>query len=75
MKHESLKVKDITIKATPSFRIRVEAWNILRPTDMCAFNIIQECINDKGEITTASTYNFHMNKNEIQRLCEGLMSV
>ncbi len=75
MKHSDLKIKNITIKESPAFRVRVESWESVSPAGLLAVDIIQECISDKGEITTASTYNFHMTRDEIKKLCEGLLSV
>ncbi len=69
MKHSDLKIKNITVKETPAFRVRVESWESINPKGLMAVDIIQECINDKGEITTASTYNFHMTRDEIKKLC------
>jgi hypothetical protein len=75
MKHPNLKIKNITVKETPAFRVRVESWESISPTGLMAVDIIQECLNDEQEITSSSTYNFHMSREEIKKLCEGLMSV
>ena len=75
MKHPDLKIKNITVKDTPAFRVRVESWEAVKPAGLLALDIIQECINDKGEVMSSSTYNFHMDRSEIKKLCEGLMSV
>lgn len=75
MKHPDLQVKNITIKDTTSFRVRVESWEAVRPEGLLAVDIIQECIDEEGNISSSSTYNFHMNRTEIKKLCEGLMSV
>jgi hypothetical protein len=40
-----------------------------------AVDIVQECLNEKNEVTSSSAYNFHMTRDEIKTLCEGLMSV
>jgi hypothetical protein len=75
MKHPDLKIKSITIKETPAFKVRVESWESISPAGLMAVDIVQECLNDKGEISSSSTYNFHMSRDEIKRLCEGLLSV
>ncbi len=75
MKHPDLKIKNITVKETPAFRVRVESWESINPKGLMAVDIVQECLNDKGEITSSSTYNFHMSRDEIKTLCEGLLSV
>lgn len=75
MRHPDLNIKNITIKETPSYRVRVESWESVSPKGLLAVDIIQECFNEDKEITSASTYNFHMSRDEIKKLCEGLMSV
>lgn len=75
MRHPDLNIKNITIKETPAFRVRVESWESVSPKGLLAVDIIQECFNEDKEVTSASTYNFHMSRDEIKKLCEGLMSV
>ncbi len=75
MRHPDLNIKNITIKETPAFRVRVESWESVSPKELLAVDIIQECFNEDKEITSTSTYNFHMSRDEIKKLCEGLMSV
>ena len=75
MKHPDLNIKRITVKDTPAFRVRVESWESLSPKGLLAVDIIQECIDNDGAVTNSSSYNFHMTRDEIKTLCEGLMSV
>ena len=75
MKHPDLNIKRITVKDTPAFRVRVESWESLSPKGLLAVDIIQECIDNDGAVTNSSSYNFHMTRNEIKTLCEGLMTV
>jgi hypothetical protein len=75
MKHPDLNIKNITVKETPAFRVRVESWESISPKGLLAVDIIQECFNEDKEITSTSTYNFHMTRDEIKKLCEGLLSV
>ena len=75
MKHESLNLKKFTVKEDAAFRVRVEAWESLSPKGLLALDIIQECLNDNGEVNFTSTYNFHMTKEEIQSFAKGLLSV
>ena len=75
MKHSDLNIKRITVKQTPAFRVRMESWESVSPRGLLAVDIIQECLNDDGEITDSSSYNFHMTRDEIQTLCQGLMSI
>ncbi len=72
--HESLNVKRFTIKEDKAYRVRVETWEVTNPKGLYAFDMIQESLNEKGEVDFSSTYNFHMTKDEIKKLCEGLLS-
>ena len=75
MKHLDLNIKRITVKDTPAFRVRVESWESHSPKGLLAVDIIQECIDNDGAVTNSSSYNFHMTRDEIKTLCEGLMTV
>ena len=75
MKHESLKVKKFVVKEDSAFRVRVESWEAMVPKGLMAVDVIQECLNDKGEVDSTSTYNFHMTKEEIQMFAKGLLSI
>ena len=55
--------------------MRVESWEAMVPKGLMAVDVIQECLNDKGEVDSTSTYNFHMTKEEIQSFAKGLLSV
>lgn len=75
MKHPNLNIKHVTVKDTPAYRVRMESWECVNPKGLLAVDIIQECVNEKGDVTQTSAYNFHMTRNEIKTLCEGLLSV
>ena len=75
MKHPDLNIKNIIVKESSAYRVRVESWQCLRPKELLAIDIIQESLDDKGEVSSSSTYNFHMTRDEIKTLCEGLSSV
>ena len=75
MKHESLNVKKFTVKEDSAFRVRVESWESVVPQGLMAVDVIQECLNDKGDVDSVSTYNFHMTREEIQLFAKGLLSV
>ena len=74
MKHDSLKVKKFTVKEDNAFRVRVESWEVTRPKGLIALDVIQECLDDKGEVNFTSTYNFHMTREELQSFAKGLLS-
>jgi hypothetical protein len=74
MKHASLNVKQFTVKENDGFRVRVESWEVLSPKGLYAIDVIQEYLDEKGNVADSSTYNFHMTRDEIKTLCEGLMA-
>jgi hypothetical protein len=74
MKHESLKIKSFVVKENAGFRVRVESWEVINPKGLFNIDVIQEALDKDGKVEHASTYNFHMNKEEIKTLCEGLLS-
>lgn len=65
-------MKDFIVKETAGFRLRVTQKRCLLPTDLYSLDFIQEIKNDKGEVTTSSTYNFFMTDEEIKTLCDNL---
>lgn len=75
MKHESLNVKKFTVKEDNAFRMRVESWEVTSPKGLHNIDFIQECLNKDGEVDFTSTYNFHMTKEEVKKMCEGLLAV
>jgi len=75
MKHKSLNVKKFTVKEDSAYRVRVESWEAMVPQGLMAVDVIQECLNDKGDVDSVSTYNFHMTREEIQLFAKGLLSV
>jgi len=74
MRHDSLKIKSFTIKENAGFRVRVESWEVINPKGLYNVDFIQESLDKDGKVDHSSTYNFHMSKDEIKTLCEGLLS-
>jgi hypothetical protein len=75
MKHTSLNVKKFTVKESEAFRVRVESWEVVSPKGLYAIDMIQESLDDDGNVADSSTYNFHLTKEEISDLCKGLLTV
>lgn len=65
--------KEAIIKNSPGFRLRIEKWESVNPKGLYNIDLIQESLQD-GEVVSSSTYNFHMTKEELQRLAEGLLA-
>jgi len=75
MLHESIKVNNFVVKENAGFRLRLESWEALSPKGLFNINFIQECFDKDGNISQDSTYNFHMTKEEINNLCQGLSKI
>ncbi len=67
--------KSFTVKENQGFRLRIESWESLSPKGLMAIEFIQECLNNNGEVDSASTYSYNMTREEINNLCKGLMSI
>ena len=46
MRHPDLNIKNITIKESPVYRVRVESWECVLPKGLLALDIIQESLNN-----------------------------
>jgi hypothetical protein len=72
--HESVAhtAKEMIIKESESFRLRLEKFECLNPKGLYNVDLINESLNAKGEVRDSSTYNFFMTKEELQTLAYGL---
>lgn len=64
--------KEMVIKESEGFRLRLEKWESVNPKGLYALDLIQESLDDKGEVCYSSTYSFNMTKDELQALAYGL---
>jgi hypothetical protein len=71
--HESVAhtVKEITVKESEGFRVRMVKHEVLSPKGLFSLDLIQESLTD-GVVQHTSTYNFFMTKEELQTLAHGL---
>ena len=71
--HESVAHtrKEITVKESEGFRVRMVKHEVLAPKGLFSLDIIQESLKD-GDITDSQTYNFFMTQEELQSLANGL---
>ena len=74
MYHESIEVKEFIAKEQPGFRVRVRTHEVLAPKGLYSLDFIQESLDKDGNIASDQTYNFFMTKDEVQTLCQGLMT-
>ena len=65
-------LKEVTIKESEGFRLRMEKWEAISPKGLFSVNLIQESLNEDGEVWNSSTYNFNMTKEEIRALTDCL---
>jgi hypothetical protein len=74
--HESIAhtKKEVTIKETEGFRLRMEKWESLSPKGLFAVDLIQESLDEEGRVRYSSTYNFNMTQDELQTLANTLVS-
>jgi len=73
MLHESVAHtrKEITVKESEGFRVRLVKHEVISPKGLFNLDIIQESLKE-GTVTDSQTYNFFMNKEELQSLARGL---
>ena len=64
--------KEMVIKESEGFRLRLEKWEAVSPKGLIALDIIQESLKETGEVAYSSTYSFNMTKEELQALAYGL---
>jgi hypothetical protein len=67
--------KEFIVKESEGYRLRIEAQECLSPKELINLDFIQESLNKDGIVDHTSTYNFHMTKEEIKDLCDGLMQI
>lgn len=72
--HESVRhtAKEMVIKESEGFRLRMEKWEAFNPKGLFAVDLIQESLKEDGTIAYTSTYSFNMTKEELQSLAHGL---
>ena len=73
MLHESVAHtrKEMTIKESDGFRVRMVKHEVISPKGLFSLDLIQESLKN-GVVQDTSTYNFFMDKEELQSLAHGL---
>lgn len=64
---------EVTVKENQAFRVRMEKWESVIP-GLYSLDIIQECLDDKGEVNFSSVYSFNMTQEELRFLAAGLLA-
>lgn len=71
--NEFVKItKEFVVREHEGFRLRVRMWKCLAPSDLNSLEFVQESLDENGEVTFDSIYNFFMTDEDVQRLCRGL---
>lgn len=72
--HESVRNTRIesTVKESKGFRVRMVKHEVLSPKGLFSIDLINETLKEDGTVQEASTYNYFMTKEELQRLAYAL---
>jgi len=72
--HESVRSTRIesTVKESEGFRVRLVKHEVLNPKGLFSIELINESLDQDGLVRDASTYNYFMTKEELQRLAYAL---
>jgi hypothetical protein len=71
--HESVRdtYKEMVIKEHAGYRLTLKKHEVLSPKGLFSIDMVQESLKD-GEVVMSQTYNFFMDKAELQALAYGL---
>lgn len=67
--------KEIIVKESEGFRLRLEKWEAINPKGLFALDLIQESLDENGKVCYSSTYSFNMTKEELQALAYGITKI
>jgi len=71
--HESVRdtYKEMVIKEHEGYRLTLKKHEVLSPKGLFSIDMVQESLKD-GDVVESQTYNFFMDKAELQALAHGL---
>lgn len=74
MLHESVKdtYKETVIKEQSGFRLRLTKHEVLSPKGLFSVDMIQESLDEEGNIRDTNTYNYFLTKEEMATLASAL---
>jgi len=67
-------MKEFIVKETEDFRLIGKKTACLKPDGLFSIELAGECLNDRGEVTDRSVYNFFLTQEEIQTLAVKLIN-
>lgn len=70
-----MEKKEVTIKDERAFRLKIRHWKSISPANLNSIEFVQECIDKDGEVDFASTYNFLMTNEELNKLADSLKEI
>ncbi len=65
-------MKEIIVKDTQGFQLRVKKWECQNPKGLYAVNFIQATKDKNGNIDNESTYEFFMDHKDLTKVAEAL---
>jgi hypothetical protein len=65
-------MKEIIVKDTAAFQLRIKKWECRKPEGLYAVNFIQATKDNNGNIDQESTYEFFMDQNDINEVVKAL---
>ena len=74
VKGKGNKMKEFIIRERSDFRLIGKKTACLKPEGLHSIELTNECLNDRGEVTDRSTYNFFLTQEEIQTLTDKLIN-
>ena len=66
-------MKEIIVKDTAAFQLRIKKWECQQPSGLYAVNFIQATKDKEGNIDQESTYEFFMDQNDINEVVKALV--
>ena len=65
-------MKEVILKDTAGFQLRVKKWECQNPKGLFAVNFIQATKDKEGNIDNESIYEFFMDQNDINSVAKAL---
>ena len=65
-------MKEVILKDTEGFQLRVKKWECQSPKGLFAVNFIQATKDKEGKIDSESIYEFFMDQNDINSVAKAL---
>jgi hypothetical protein len=67
-------MKEIIVKDTPGFQLRIKKWECQQPSGLYAVHFIQATKDKEGKVDTESTYEFFMDQTDLNAVSKALVA-